>query len=1453
MFSASGVSTPVSQQPSILAGLRVQTSVYGQAIPLGWGTNRLAGKLIWYGDFKAIPHNETTRVGGKGGGGKKTQTTTTYTYQAAVVILLCAGKIDGVQSIWDTKGRRTTTTTQQTSVIPGTPFRITPTGNIVSDVGVHQSQAYDVIYDDYGSDSYGTHPHLTGNHNVPFVKVTGTPTTGQYAFSAGVYTFAAADAGKTVTMTYTTVGAGLSSPMGQYGFSFFNGDRPQTAWGYLTTNHPTEALAYSGWAYAAASAMDLGDQGELGNLNFEVRMRKVFGGAIQDANPSDIVTDALTDQVIGIGFPSGNVDALAAYSNYCVANGLFLSPVLSTQMAASEFLQTLSEITNTALVWSEGKVKMKPYGDTSAVGNGATYLPDTAPKYDLDKDDFIADDGQPGIRKHLKSVADAWNSIRIEFLDRANDYNIDTVEEKDQGHIEMYGHNPKPDVVQCHWITDRNVAALVANHLLKRNIYIDATYDFRLGVQYAMLECADLVTINDPDLGYSLKPVRIIAIQENDDRTYDITAEEFPWGTATATLYPKQVSSGFVTDQNIDPPNPASVLVYEPPRRASSDGLGGEIWVGCCPNGTEWGGCNVWVSDDGTNYRLVSRITAKMRVGSVSSGISQVGDPDSTSTLGVNMTAGTVTSILNPATQTDCDSWRTLMLLATGELIAYRDCTLVSGATYNLGYLRRGVFGTPILAHSATETIYRIDDAIVPIKYNQEDIGKTWNIKLTHFNRFGNREQSLASVSPTAIVLSGSAKNVVDDVPDAYTHDAIILTGDCTSTASSWMFERFAASIGYTVVSGDRLEYDVWDDPANSKCQSGVEIYWNADANNGRAIALRDQNGLYNCGESTANMTGYSSGRWYHRVVDLSRITGQVVSSFVAFVYLASAGTVSSYRAKMANVKITNANGTVKKIVWQGGLTPVNTVDTITNFTNVKLFVQAIGAGTVNIDDHVNDTNTVNRRTRAMIVNETTIRRPADAMNYLRNPSMEDVNDFWIQSGGDPANGVKTNAANAHSGNKYMELKQSTIGVECDCFQADGYNNIMYFEVHQGDILWIEAWAKVVSGTGNGGFYCQLFDKDLGSVLESFGTAQTPGGSYTHITGTYTVANAGSRFARLYFYCGGGSSITTMWFDDAILRIVRNPAIGGMVAKLGSLAPNWSGSLSYSATTTSITWSWTSLILYRSDGTSVSISNGSQAITGLSASTTYYFYPYYDEVLGSIQWVADGSGVGSPAYAYTATTNPRAQAQGNESHVPLSAGAVTAATPSSGTGGGTGGGSDRVCPRVGTMVETVPGFALAALKRDLRELVRKRAWLTIIERWHSALIWNEQPLESMEIGELLRARSGGWTRLTHKKVLPCDQFVRVALHGSAMVEVSPTHPFTLWDESVTRAENMSLCSVLHTRDGLGLPAQITNVQDPEGYKVTVTCFPESEFYGGMKTRGDRRASQVVLHNTLVQS
>lgn len=640
----------ISTSSPMLGALRVQTSAFGMAIPAVWGKTRIPGNLIWYADFKAIPHTTTTSSGGGGGkgGGEVTSSNTTYTYQTAVAIGLCEGPINGIGAAWAGKSQ-----------------------NTLADLG-------------------------------------------------------------------------LTAFLGTY---------PQSPWGYLQTYHPDQAIGYQGIAYVAGASYNLGDSADLPNHTFEVLARAPFnvGAGIYDANPKDFLTELLTAEHFGAGFPSAKLGDLTQYSDYCVALGLFLSPALAEQKPAQEHVAELAKLTNAEPVWSEGVLKMIPYGDEVVSGNGATFTPSVTPVYDLSDDDFQAPEGEDPVRLVRKTQADAFNRVQIEFLDRANQYNVDIAEAKDQANIELYGLRPM-DPIKAHWICEREVADLVAWLVLQRVLYVRNEYEFELPFNYDLLEPMDLVTLTDPGLGLDLTPVRIKSIDDDADEVLKVVAEEFPAGVATATRYPSQAGAGYSVNYNVAPGNVNAPVIFEPPLQLTVSSQT-EIWL-AVSGGAEWGGCEVWASDDDATYRRVGTIYGSARHGVLSAALASGADPDAVNTLAVDL--GVSRGELISGTRDDADRLNTLCYV-DGEYLAYETATLTGTSRYDLSYLRRGAYGSAIAAHAAGTKFVRLDDALFKQAVPISRVGSPLYLKFPSFNRYGGGKQGLADVAAYTYLISGAA------------------------------------------------------------------------------------------------------------------------------------------------------------------------------------------------------------------------------------------------------------------------------------------------------------------------------------------------------------------------------------------------------------------------------------------------------------------------------------------------------------------------------------------------------------------------------------------------------------------------------------------------------------------------------------------------------------------------
>ncbi len=649
--------TPTNPTPPA-TGLRIQTSVQGKALALGWGQGRTSGNLIWYGDFVAIPHSQSSGGGGKGagggGGGKGSSGNVTYTYQAACIFAICEGPVTAVLSCWNNKSQQT---------------------------------------------------------------------------------------------------------LGSVNLGAFLGGYDQLPWGYLTSLHPSEALAYRGIAYAAAGPMNLGDTQELPNLSYEVKFAICDGiPSAPDADPAPVVIDALTNPNYGAGFPADRLGPLTIYSAYARASGLVVSPVILEQQEAGRLVADLLEATNSEAVFSGGVLDIVPRGDESVTANGATYTAPTAPQYDLTESDFLPlDNGEP-ISVHLSAQQDLPNIVTVEYLDRANSYNPVTIDAKDDASIDAFGERPQ-SLAQRHMFALADAAELSAQLELGRR-QIGTRFTFRLPPRFIRLDPMDIVTLTRAPLGLVRQWVRIVEIKEGNDRSLTMTAEIYLAGTGAAPVYGKQASDGYVPDYNVAPGGINDPIIFEP-----TDQLAGGLFVWAAVSGVNsalWGGADVYASYDGDTYQAIGQILGPARTGLLTAPLpSFPANPtgvtiDQTSTLAVSLAE--CNGALIGGSLADLLAFNTLCRVGE-EFVAYRDATLTGPNAYDLAYLARGIYGTEaaIAEHPTGTRFCRLDQGVISFPYDQSRVGSTVYIKFCSFNIWGAGKEQISDVPAYSYTITGVA------------------------------------------------------------------------------------------------------------------------------------------------------------------------------------------------------------------------------------------------------------------------------------------------------------------------------------------------------------------------------------------------------------------------------------------------------------------------------------------------------------------------------------------------------------------------------------------------------------------------------------------------------------------------------------------------------------------------
>lgn len=504
--------------------------------------------------------------------------------------------------------------------------------------------------------------------------------------------------------------------------TLFDGRLGQQPWPYVVSKHPEKALPYSGLAYMAG-VVDLGERGSLPNYNFEVKGKLLDTGDGIDVNPADYIVHILK----GVGIDASQIEGLDNYRRYCKAADILIStPPNEGAKKAQAIINEIAEITNAILFWSNDRLKIVPLADESI----RDWDPHLQVQYDLTADDLIpGSDGQLVIYKR-KDTSECYNQATVEFLNRANNYEKETVSFEVVADVQKNGMRPA-STKQAHYLYTKARAQYYAEQLAMKRLYSRNQYTFHLSWEFCRLEPGDIVTLTDDICQLNKQIVIITAVSEAADGQLEITAEGKPPGTYAPAKYNVHENERPFIDYNQAAPSVNDVAIFQ----TVGDVGGNQIFVGVnAPSG--WGGCSVWVSDNGENYRRIGSITQQARMGKLKYGFAQNGN-----FCNVIINQG----VLKSGTHVDAERANTLCWI-NGEALSYETVETHPDNWYTLRGLVRGQYGTNAINHGANERFVRVDEALFHYPYRKEDINKTVYLKFTSLNVFGSNEQGLDEV-----------------------------------------------------------------------------------------------------------------------------------------------------------------------------------------------------------------------------------------------------------------------------------------------------------------------------------------------------------------------------------------------------------------------------------------------------------------------------------------------------------------------------------------------------------------------------------------------------------------------------------------------------------------------------------------------------------------------------------
>jgi hypothetical protein len=170
-----------------------------------------------------------------------------------------------------------------------------------------------------------------------------------------------------------------------------------------------------------------------------------------------------------------------------------------------------------------------------------------------------------------------------------------------------------------------------------------------------------------------------------------------------------------------------------------------------------------------------------------------------------------------------------------------------------------------------------------------------------------------------------------------------------------------------------------------------------------------------------------------------------------------------------------------------------------------------------------------------------------------------------------------------------------------------------------------------------------------------------------------------STLATLRLNTGSAVGLHTPVNQNALTGGLIDPSKPG-VLQIGSTVPTFvTVPFTFNATsTTALTISWPAWPIRRANKTLTTASDttipaGSISLTGLTANTQYFYYPFWSEVAKVLGWAGAGNSTsaGSPAIAQTAQADATVQAAFFQGFVPLNV--LTFTQPAAGTLSQTGG------------------------------------------------------------------------------------------------------------------------------------------------------------------------------------
>lgn len=518
---------------------------------------------------------------------------------------------------------------------------------------------------------------------------------------------------------------------------------PETVFTYAPAPELNKAIQYQFWAQSGRVLASVREDEDL-NGTYTVGIREIvqFSG-LGDLPPSVICQRLLAADKRGLDIANVTFDAATwgKFDDYCEAMGIRFSLALTSQVAAWPLVCDILESANAMPYRSEGMIKVLARETAPIAANGVTYTPKaehgascvTIPWGDL----------RDGIQIEAEGVDKAWNSIQVNWKNRARNYADEPYQLEDSGAVSRKGRIPA-SAMDWNWICDPNVVGVCTWLRMRQQSRTGRVYKFEVSQKYMLHEAGDIVAISSPTL--AARTVRILTIEEEDAGWIAISAEDAPISTSIVS---PPVGGGGASVPTI----PTTVSINLP--IAFVGVLGGAQQLWCLlswPSGVA--GCDVYQSWDGLTFAKIGACTTPSPTGYLVDDMMDLQPypgmrpspyliPGTADRAVVDFSESGVVPYFSPMYDWQAGALNT-MLWVDGEILSYAQMDSASPLN-TFTTLRHGLYGTAPAQHPALARV----GALTPGAW-------TWTIPVGHngqtcYLRFPTAGENVALVATYSV------------------------------------------------------------------------------------------------------------------------------------------------------------------------------------------------------------------------------------------------------------------------------------------------------------------------------------------------------------------------------------------------------------------------------------------------------------------------------------------------------------------------------------------------------------------------------------------------------------------------------------------------------------------------------------------------------------------------------